>query len=96
MPDDTSNVPHARYHLVAATLSRSPRHPVASTVGDYLVQYRSAVGLLPGGEEMFPGADVLHVQGDHFDLLNHDDVYESLRTWLADPSPSRGRHEEHP
>lgn len=84
MPEDSAAVPHARYRLVAATLSRSPRHPVAATVGDYLVQYRSAVGLLPDGQELFPGADVLHVQGDHFDLLNHDEVYEALRTWLAD------------
>ncbi|MFL6174654.1 MAG: esterase/lipase family protein, partial [Marmoricola sp.] len=80
MPEDTANVPNARYHLVAATLSKSPKHPVASTVGDYLVQYRSAVGLLPDGQELFPGADVLHVQGDHFDLLNHDEVYAALRT----------------
>jgi len=80
-----AHVPHARYHLVAATLSRSAKSPVAATVGDYLVQYRSAVGLLPGGVEMFPGADVLHVpKADHFDLLNHDDVYAALRGWLAD------------
>ncbi|MCW2787567.1 MAG: hypothetical protein JWP74_4084 [Marmoricola sp.] len=84
MPEDRAAVPNARYHLVAATLSSSPRHPLASTVGDYLVQYRSAVGLLPGGVEMFPGADVLHVPcADHFDLLNHDDVYAALRGWLA-------------
>lgn len=87
MPEDTAAVPNARYHLVAATLSRSAQHPVASTVGDYLVQYRSAVGLLPGGVEMFPGADVLHVPGaDHFDLLNHDDVYAALRGWLVNTS----------
>lgn len=84
MPEDTAAVPNARYHLVAATLSKSPKHPVAATIGDYLVQYTSAVGLLPGGVEMFPGADVLHVPGaDHFDLLNHDDVYTALRGWLA-------------
>lgn len=84
MPEDAAHVPNARYRLVAATLSKSPTHPVAATVGDYLVQYRSAVGLLPGGVEMFPGADVLHVGGaDHFDLLNHDDVYAALRGWLA-------------
>ncbi len=87
MPEDTAAIPNAKYHLVAATLSKSPNHPVAATVGDYLVQYRSAVGLLPGGVEMFPGADVLHVPGaDHFDLLNHDDVYAAMRTWLADAS----------
>jgi pimeloyl-ACP methyl ester carboxylesterase len=84
MPEDAAAVPNARYHLVAATLSRSPKHPVAATVGDYLVQYRSAVGLLPGGVELFPGADVLHVPcAHHFDLLNHDDVYAALRGWLA-------------
>lgn len=84
MPEDAASVPNARYRLVAATLSASPRHPIASTVGDYLVQYRSAVGILPDGQELFPGAEVLHVQGDHFDLLNHDEVYDALRRWLAD------------
>jgi pimeloyl-ACP methyl ester carboxylesterase len=85
--DEIAHVPHARYHLVAATLTRSPRHPLAATVGDLLVPYRSAAGLLPNGQEIFPGADVLHVpSADHFDLLNHDDVYTALRTWLADTS----------
>ncbi len=88
MPEDAAHVPHAHYRLVAATLSKSPTHPIAETVGDYLVQYRSAVGLLPGDVEMFPGADVLHVGGaDHFDLLNHDDVYAALRGWLANKHP---------
>jgi hypothetical protein len=85
--DELAHVPHARYHLVAATLTRSPRHPVAATVGDLLVPYRSAAGLLPNGEEIFPGADVLHVPGaDHFDLLNHDAVHAALRGWLTEPS----------
>jgi hypothetical protein len=83
--DEVAHVPHARYHLVAATLTRSPRHPLAATVGDLLVPYRSAAGLLPNGEEIFPGADVLHVpRADHFDLLNHDDVHAALRSWLVD------------
>jgi len=82
--DEVAHVPHARYHLVAATLTRSSRHPLAATVGDLLVPFRSAAGLLPNGEEIFPGADVLHVPGaDHFDLLNHDDVYAALRGWLS-------------
>jgi len=82
--DEIAHLPHARYHLVAATLTRSPRHPLAATVGDLLVPYRSAAGLLPNGEEIFPGADVLHVPGaDHFDLLNHEQVYAALRGWLT-------------
>ena len=95
MPDDATHLPHARYRLVAATLTRSPRHPLAATVGDYLVPYRSAVGLLPGDEPLFPGADVLHIpNAHHFDLLNHDDVHAALRQWLAaDPSHGSTRTE---
>jgi hypothetical protein len=34
---------------------------------------------------MFPGAETLHVpSADHFDLLNHDDVYAAIRRWLTD------------
>jgi pimeloyl-ACP methyl ester carboxylesterase len=80
---DVQNLPHARYHLVAATLAKSWRHPVSEAFGDLLVRYPSAVGRPRRGQEMFPGADVLHVRGDHFDLLNHDEVYEAMRRWLA-------------
>jgi pimeloyl-ACP methyl ester carboxylesterase len=84
MPEEPVALPGVRYHLVAATLSRSARHPVAATLGDSLVPYRSAIGRLPGGRKLFPGADVLHVPGaDHFDLLNHDNVYAALANWLA-------------
>lgn len=85
---DVVNLPHARYHLVAATLSTSPRHPVALTLGDLLVQPRSALGIPRRGGEMFPGADTLHLPAtDHFDLLNHDDVYDAMTGWLADDRP---------
>ncbi len=85
LPDDVRNLPHARYHLVAGTVTRSYRHPVGEVAGDLLVRYPSAVGKARRGPEMFPGADVLHVPGaDHFDLLNHDDVYAAIRTWLTD------------
>ncbi len=88
--DEIAHLPHARYHLVAGTLTRSPRHPLAATVGDLLVPFRSAAGLLPGGEEIFPGADVLHVPlADHFDLLNHDEVHTALRTWLTRTDAAR-------
>ncbi len=80
---DVQNLPHARYHLVAATLAASHRHPVSETLGDLLVRYPSAVGKPRRGQEMFPGADVLHVKGDHFDLLNHPEVYPALKGWLA-------------
>lgn len=80
---DVQNLPHAKYHLVAATLAGSPRHPVSETFGDMLVRYPSATGRPRRGREMFPGADVLHIKGGHFDLLNHPDVYIAIKGWLA-------------
>ena len=81
---DVQNLPNARYRLVAATLTRSPRSLTAGTIGDLLVPYDSALGRPRHGEEMFPGAETLHVPlADHFDLLNHDDIYAALREWLA-------------
>ncbi len=84
---DVQNLPNARYRLVAATLTRSPRSVAAGTVGDLLVPYGSALGRPRQGAEMFPGAETLHVpSADHFDLLNHDAVYAALREWLRDRS----------
>lgn len=80
---DVQNLPHARYHLVAATLNRSRRHPVSEIFGDLLVRYPSATGRPRRGADMFPGADVLHVPGvDHFALLNHPAVHTALKEWL--------------
>jgi pimeloyl-ACP methyl ester carboxylesterase len=84
---DVQNLPNARYRLVAATLTRSPRSLTSGTIGDLLVPYASAMGKARRGEEMFPGAEALHVpEADHFDLLNHDSIYASLREWLQDRS----------
>ncbi|HEV7875674.1 MAG TPA: hypothetical protein VGP00_03290 [Nocardioides sp.] len=81
---DVPALPHARYRLVAATLTSSPRHPVGHVVGDMLVRVPSAYGRDRDGAELFPGATVLHVgRTDHFGLLNHPDVHRALRDWLA-------------
>lgn len=81
---DVENLPHARYRLVGATLAASTRHPVSETAGDLLVRWPSAIGRPRRGPEMFPGAETLHIPGaDHFDLLNHPDVYAALARWLA-------------
>lgn len=81
---DIAALPHARYHLVAATLAGSHRHPVSEVLGDMLVRYPSAVGRPRRGQEMFPGADVLHLpSAGHFDLLNHPEVYAAMKKWLG-------------
>ena len=83
LAEDVPPLPHARYHLVAATLTSSERHPVGNIVGDLLVRPRSAYGRA-GGRTLFPGADVLHVgRSDHFGLLNHPEVHAAMKRWLA-------------
>jgi len=84
LAEDVPPLPQARYRLVAATLTASPRHPVGDVVGDLLVRPRSAVGRDRRGRELFPDADVLHLgRTDHFGLLNHPEVHRAMRDWLA-------------
>ena len=84
LAEDVPPLPHARYRLVAATLTASPRHPVGAFVGDLLVRVPSAYGRERARADLFPGAEVLHVRrADHFGLLNHPDVHGALRRWLA-------------
>jgi pimeloyl-ACP methyl ester carboxylesterase len=61
--------------FVAATVTRSPRHPVARALGDWLVLERSA---------SHRTQQSLHVGGTHhLALLNHPQVYERLSESLA-------------
>lgn len=86
MPEPPTTWPHVRYRLVAGSLSASPRHPVARTIGDLLVTPGSALGRLPGGGSLFPSASTLFVpNAHHFDLLHHEDVAAAMLSWLAEP-----------
>jgi hypothetical protein len=83
LAEDVPPLPHARYHLVCATVTRDRRHPVGDVVGDFLVRPRSAYGRDRRGGRLFPDADVLHVgRTDHFGLLNHPQVRDALTRWL--------------
>ncbi|HEX2410198.1 MAG TPA: hypothetical protein VHJ39_03430 [Solirubrobacteraceae bacterium] len=65
----------ATHCYVAATVTSSPRHPVARAVGDWLVLEGSA---------SHRAQESLHVgAAHHLALLNHPDVHEQLREWLA-------------
>ncbi len=84
LADDVPALPHARYRLVSATLTRSPRNPLGAVAGDLLVRPASAHGRAREGWSLFPGAEVLHVgRADHFALLNHPRVDRALQEWLA-------------
>ena len=74
----------ATHCFVAATVTRSPRHPVGRLIGDWLVLVPSASGHGRTGRIPFEAEHGLHIGGTHhLALLNHPAVYERLRDWLA-------------
>jgi hypothetical protein len=81
----------ARHHVVAATLTDSPDHPLARIVGDLLVLGPSAHGLQGRRRVVaFEDDSCRHVGGHgHFDLLNSPACDDLLREWLAPRAPAR-------
>lgn len=74
----------ATHCFVAATITRSPRHPVGRLLGDTLVLQPSASGRSRTRRIAFEEEYGLHVGGTHhIALLHHPEVYEKLRAWLA-------------
>jgi pimeloyl-ACP methyl ester carboxylesterase len=74
----------ASHYFVAATVTRSPDHPVGRLLGDTLVLSPSASGLsrrrkIGFDEELGFALGGAH----HLALLNHPEVYARLREWLA-------------
>ena len=69
---------------MAATLTRSPRHPLARLLGDCLVLEPSASGRSRTRRMPFEAEHGMHLGGTHhLALLNHPAVYERLRDWLG-------------
>ena len=77
----------ATHCFVAATLTRSERHPLGRLAGDALVLGASASGRSRTRRIPFRSEHGMHVGGTHhLALLNHPEVYAKLREWLAQPS----------
>lgn len=91
---DPPPLPDARHHLLAATVTRDPAHPVGRIVGDLLVRADSGAGRSVRRDAGL-GDDVVVLGGiDHFDLLTDRAVGEQLVHWLAPsgaPEVSGGR-----
>lgn len=85
LDDRTADLPllaGAQHTFIAATLTRSRRHPLGAVVGDLLVRPASAAGRLR--HRQFPLAAVRHLGATtHLALLNHPAVYEQIRAALA-------------
>ena len=77
----------ATHHFVAATVTRSPRHPLGRLIGDWLVLEPSASGRSRSRRIPFRVEDGMQLGStNHIALLNHPAVYERLRGWLAKPA----------
>ena len=74
----------ATHCFVAATVLPNPRHPLSRLVGDYLVLEDSASGRSRTRRIPFEAEHGLVIGGTHhIALLNHPEVYDRLRVWLA-------------
>jgi pimeloyl-ACP methyl ester carboxylesterase len=87
LTDRCNEVPflqHVSYYFVGATLTRDAGHPLGMLVGDLLVQFASASGRGPRRRIPFELEHGRHIGGlNHFDLLNHPEVYEQIRSWIG-------------
>ena len=92
----------ATHCFVAATITRSPGHPLGRLLGDALVLEASASGRARDRRIPFGAEDGMHVGGTHhLALLNHPEVYERLARLarlsaqaVAEVRVLRGQHRE--
>jgi pimeloyl-ACP methyl ester carboxylesterase len=71
------------HYFVAATVTRNPRHPFGSVVGDLLVREASASGRGRVRHAQFPLGTGRHFGPmNHLELLNHPDLYDQMRQWF--------------
>ena len=76
----------ATHCFVSASVTRSDRHPIGRLLGDCLVLVPSASGRSRTRRIPFDVAHGAHVGATHhLALLNHPEVYEHLRRWVATP-----------
>ena len=79
----------ATHCFVSASVTRSERHPIGRLLGDCLVLVPSASGRSRTRRIPFDVEHGAHVGATHhLALLNHPEVYEHLRRWVA-RSPGR-------
>ena len=77
-------LPGATHYFVSATVTRDHNHPLGRLLGDILVLKPSASGRSKTRRIPFRDEHGHHVGGTHhLALLNHPEVYERMRGWLA-------------
>jgi hypothetical protein len=74
----------AAHYFVAATVTHDRQHPLGVAAGDLLVREASALGRGRLRHLQFPLENGRHHGAmNHFELVNHPDVYDQMRRWLT-------------
>jgi pimeloyl-ACP methyl ester carboxylesterase len=82
-------LPHATYCFVGASLGKREGDLVDRLIGDLLVLYTSSSGAGKKRKIPFEADYGRRMDGvNHFQLLNHPQVYEHVRSWLGGAPPS--------
>jgi len=82
----------AAHYFIAATVTRSPSHPLGVLLGDTLVRFPSASGraATPARRVPFRAGHGHHLGPmTHLRLLNHPAVYDQIRAWLESTATPR-------
>jgi len=91
LDDRCTDVPlfaSANHYVISAKLNG----PLGGFAGDLLVRRASAEGQGPARRIAFELDNVRHLPGlNHFQLLNHPEVYERMRAWLTAPPAGRAQ-----
>ncbi|MGO8892084.1 MAG: esterase/lipase family protein, partial [Streptosporangiaceae bacterium] len=82
---DVPLLPGASHYAISAVISANPESPLGTLVGDLLVQPTSAHGRRGPRQHIPFSVEETRRHGGmhHFDLLNHPDVWESMRSLLG-------------
>lgn len=71
------------YYFVAATVTRSPKHPMGVIIGDLLVRLPSATGQSAEPTRSIPFQSGQILSGmSHLHIANHPQVYEIIKQYL--------------
>jgi pimeloyl-ACP methyl ester carboxylesterase len=82
---DVPLLPGASHYAISAVITANPESPLGTVVGDLLVQPASAHGRRGPRQHIPFSVEETRRHGGmhHFDLLNHPDVWESMRSLLG-------------
>jgi hypothetical protein len=87
---DVPLVDGVSYAFIAASLL-GPDHPAGGMLGDMMVRIPSASGNGEGTRQLAFHMGHVVYGVSHIGLLNHPDVYEQVRAFLADQIAEAGR-----